>query len=141
MHHAFQMICLKTHDKIGAIERRGNSIPQFYVDTNTNELSCKMYQRSADMFLGVPFNIASYALLTHIIAKCTNLSASNLHISFGDTHVYSTHIDAVKEQLSRSPKNFPTINIKHNNIDDLKYEDFQLINYNSHPVISAKMSI
>lgn len=114
---------------------------QFYV--NDGELSCQMYQRSADMFLGVPFNIASYATLTYIIAHLTNLKPSTLYISFGDTHIYKNHIDAVKTQLTRNPHNFPTLHINHTltNIDKLSVDDFVLNDYVCNSTISAKMAV
>lgn len=114
---------------------------QFYVECD--KLSCQMYQRSADMFLGVPFNIASYATLTHIIAHLTGMKAHKLHITFGDSHVYKTHIEAVNTQLIRHPKQFPKLKINDNanDIDKLKYEDFELINYQYDHIISAPMAV
>ena len=114
---------------------------QFYV--NGDELSCNMYQRSADMFLGVPFNIASYALLTHMIAQVTGYKASRLRLNFGDCHVYSNHIKQVEEQLTRTVYNFPKIHIDTsvNNIDDFKFEHFTLNNYKCHPTIKADMAV
>lgn len=117
---------------------------QFYVNTDTKELSCKMYQRSADMFLGVPFNIASYATLTHIIAKLTNLNASMLHITIGDAHIYNTHIEAVNIQLERMPKPFPVLKIVNRddlNIDNLTYDDFEVLNYNCESSIKGAMAV
>jgi len=114
---------------------------QFYVCNK--ELSCQMYQRSADMFLGVPFNIASYAFLTYMIAHICNLKPKELIISIGDAHIYSNHINQVKEQLHREPMKFPTLKIKRNilEIDDFLYEDFEVENYECHKVIKADMAI
>ena len=114
---------------------------QFYVEEN--KLSCQMYQRSADMFLGVPFNIASYAILTHMIAHVTGLKPSKLHITFGDTHIYKTHIHAVNEQLKNNPKQFPKLKINPDkkDINNFIFEDFKLYNYQCCKIISAKMAI
>ena len=114
---------------------------QFYV--RNGKLSCHLYQRSADMFLGVPFNIASYALLTHLIAHVTNLKAEKLIISYGDVHVYNTHLDAIKKQLSNKPLQFPTISIESESldIDNLKSSDIVLCNYKSHGSIKAEMAL
>ena len=100
-----------------------------------------MYQRSGDMFLGVPFNIASTAALTYIIADLTNCKPKKITINIGDAHIYKEHIDAVQEQLKRTPYDFPTLTINgnHNCLEDYKYEDFIVENYNSHPTIKAKM--
>ena len=112
---------------------------QFYVENNT--LSCMMYQRSGDMFLGVPFNIASTALLTYMISHVCGLIPGSITIVIGDAHIYESHIDAVNEQLSRTPLPFPTLNIKNNraNIDDIVVEDIELNNYVCLKGISAKM--
>ena len=114
---------------------------QFYI--RNNKLSCHMYQRSADFFLGVPFNIASYSLLTHMIAKVTNLTADLLYISYGDAHVYLTHLEAIKLQLSNKPSSFPTLNISKNtlDIDEITADDIELLNYNPCPAIKAEMAI
>jgi thymidylate synthase len=114
---------------------------QFYV--NNGRLSCQMYQRSADMFLGVPFNIASYALFTHMIAQVCNLDADELIITFGDAHIYNNHIDQVKEQLSRKPLELPVLrlNPKITSVTDFSMEDIDLIGYQSHGAISAPMAI
>lgn len=114
---------------------------QFYVANN--KLSCMLYQRSCDMFLGVPFNIASYALLTHMIAHICGFEVGEFVHTLADTHIYLDHLEQVKEQLSRTPKSLPTINIKRkiDSIDDFKYEDFELINYDPHPLIRAKVSV
>jgi len=114
---------------------------QFYVAGG--RLSCQMYQRSADIFLGVPFNIASYALLTMMMAQVTGLKAGDFIHTFGDAHIYLNHIDQVKLQLSRKPYDLPEmkINPEINNIFDFKYEDFELVNYQSHPHIKGEISV
>jgi len=114
---------------------------QFYVADN--KLSCQLYQRSADIFLGVPFNIASYAILTHMIANVCDLSVGDFVHTIGDAHLYKNHFKQAKKQLMRSIKNKPQIKLlkKHNNIDDFVYEDFEIINYNPHPHISAPVAV
>ena len=114
---------------------------QFYVADG--KLSCQLYQRSADVFLGVPFNIASYALLTHLIAKECDLEVGEFVHTFGDVHIYSNHIDQVKLQLSRSIKEFPklTINTTKKSIFDYEIDDFQIDNYNPHPAIKAPVAV
>ncbi len=114
---------------------------QFYV--NNGELSCQLYQRSADAFLGVPFNIASYALLTMMIAQVTNLKAKDFIHTFGDLHLYSNHVEQAKLQISRQPYPLPTMTLNPDikNIFDFKYEDFILSNYQSHPHIKADVAI
>ena len=117
-------------------------IIQFYVSDNS--LSCHMYQRSADTFLGLPFNIASTSLLTYIIAKVTNLEPGEVIISLGDTHLYKEHIESAKEQLCRNPYDFPKLKINKNletieDIENLEFSDFELIDYKYHPTIKAKM--
>lgn len=117
-------------------------LSQFYVNSDTKELSCQLYQRSADMFLGVPFNIASYATLTHLIAHFTGLKASMLYISFGDTHIYNNHENAVRKQLSRNEYEFPKIKINPDTtLVNLKYSDIELLNYVSHDPIYAPMAV
>lgn len=115
---------------------------QFYVSSK-GELSCHMYQRSVDVFLGLPFNIASYALLTHMIAHVCKLTVGELIISTGDTHIYKNHIDQVKEQLEREPYTLPTLwlNPEVKNIDDFRTTDIKLINYKSHGIIKAEMAV
>ncbi len=117
---------------------------QFYV--NEGKLSCMMTQRSADMFLGVPFNIASYSLLTYIIAKMCGLKPGEFIHSIGDAHIYKNHKQQVYQQVFRKPYDFPKLEITKNitKIEDLKalkFEDFKLINYKYHPVIKAKMAV
>jgi thymidylate synthase len=116
-------------------------LSQFYV--SNGKLSCQMYQRSADMFLGVPFNIASYALFTHMIAQVCNLNVGDLIISLGDAHIYENHIDQVKEQLSRDPYPFPTLQLNKdiNDISRFTMDDIQLINYKCHDAIKASMAV
>lgn len=113
---------------------------QFYV--NDGKLSCQLYQRSADTFLGVPFNIASYSLLTMMVADVCGLELGEFVHTIGDAHVYLDHLKQVKLQLSREPRNLPKMKIiHHDSIEDYKYEDFELVDYNPHPVIKAKVSI
>jgi thymidylate synthase len=121
-----------------------HTLAQFYV--SNGKLSCQMYQRSADLFLGVPFNIASYALLTHIIAKITDLEVQDFVLTVGDAHIYNTHYDAVNEQLQRTPQELPTLNIvkDFSSIEEvlgLVVSDFQLENYNPLSAIKAEMAI
>ena len=114
---------------------------QFYVADN--KLSCQLYQRSADVFLGVPFNIASYSLLTMMIAQVCDLGLGDFVHTFGDVHIYNNHIEQVKLQLSREPRQLPTmkINPEIRSIFDFKYEDFKLENYNPYDAIKAEVSI
>ena len=114
---------------------------QFYVADG--KLSCQLYQRSADTFLGVPFNIASYALLTMMIAQVCDLGLGEFVHTFGDTHLYMNHIEQANLQLSREPRELPKmwINPDVNNIFDFKYEDFKLKNYKPHPTIKAPISV
>ena len=115
---------------------------QFYVNKN-KELSCHMYQRSVDVFLGLPFNIASYALLTHLLAHHTGLKVGELVISTGDTHIYKDHIEQVKEQLTHEPYPLPTLmlNAEKNNIFEMTMADIHLENYQSHGPIKASMAV
>ena len=114
---------------------------QFYVFDN--KLSCHLYQRSADIFLGVPFNIASYALLTMMVANQAGLDYGDFVHTFGDAHIYLNHKDQVNEQLKRTPKKLPTVIINNNvnSIFDYKYEDFYLIDYNPDEHIKAPVSV
>ena len=119
---------------------------QFYVSAGENgkkKLSCQLYQRSADIFLGVPFNIASYALLTMMIAQVCDLEPGEFIHSFGDVHLYNNHIEQAKLQLTREPYPLPRmeINSKINNIFEFTYEDFHLLNYLSHDAIKAKVAV
>ena len=118
-----------------------HSLFQFYVADG--ELSCQLYQRSADIFLGVPFNIASYALLTHMVAHVCNLKARKFVHTFGDAHLYLNHLEQAKLQLSRDTKLLPQLKLKSDvkNIFDFKFEDIEIINYESHPSISAPIAV
>jgi thymidylate synthase len=114
---------------------------QFYV--NNGRLSCQMYQRSADMFLGVPFNIASYAVFTHMIAQVCNLEVGDLIITLGDAHIYKNHIEQVKEQLTRTPYPMPTLKLNSDIevITDFTMDDIEIVGYESHDAIKAPMAI
>lgn len=114
---------------------------QFYV--NDGKLSCQLYQRSADLFLGVPFNIASYALLTHLIAHECNLGVGEFIHTFGDVHIYSNHLDQVKLQLSRDIRTAPTLKLKGKTKSIFEYEvdDFEVLDYNPHPTIKAPVAV
>lgn len=119
-----------------------HTFSQFYV-TNDKRLNCTMYQRSADLFLGVPFNIASYSLLVYMIAHVTGLTPGMYNHVFGDAHIYEDHFDAVKEQLQRTSKKFPKLKIRRpiKIIDDFMMEDFEVIGYDPDPFIKASMSV
>ena len=114
---------------------------QFYV--SDGRLSCQLYQRSADIFLGVPFNIASYALLTHMLAQVTNLKAGEFIHTFGDAHLYNNHLQEAELQLSREPRPLPRLKINPNieSLFDFSFEDFELTGYDPHPHIKAPVSV
>lgn len=131
---------------VGELDQMGlppcHVMSQFYVNKN-RELSCHMYQRSVDVFLGLPFNIASYALLTHLIAQVCDLKVGELIISTGDTHIYKDHIEQVQEQLTRTPSELPTLWLDANihNIDEFTMDSMRLENYNPMNSIKAKMAV
>jgi len=116
-------------------------LAQFYVVNG--KLSCQMYQRSADMFLGVPFNIASYALFTHMVAQVCNLEVGDLVITLGDAHIYNNHFDQVKEQLTRKPLPLPQLQLNPSVdvIMDFEMDDIELVGYESHEAIKAPMAV
>ena len=116
-----------------------HAFSQFFV--SNNKLSCQLYQRSCDMFLGVPFNIASYSLLIHIIAEECKLGVGDFIHSLGDFHIYEEHFDQVKIQLTREPKQLPTLKFLPKKINDYKTKDFELHNYEPHPKIVAPMNV
>ncbi len=114
---------------------------QFYVARG--ELSCLMYQRSCDMGLGVPFNIASYALLTRLVAQVCDLAPGELVHTLGDAHVYSNHVEALRTQLERAPRPFPTLRVNpaKRDIDAFTFDDFELVGYEPHAKIEMKMAV
>ena len=121
---------------------------QFYVAPATTpggkgQLSCQLYQRSADIFLGVPFNIASYALLTHMVAQQCDLDVGDFVWTGGDCHIYSNHTEQVALQLSRAPRPYPTLTIKRrpDNLFDYQFEDFEVTGYDPHPAIKAPVAV
>ena len=121
---------------------------QFYVAPSTEpggkgRLSCQLYQRSADLFLGVPFNIASYALLTHMVAQQCDLEVGDFIWTGGDCHIYSNHFEQVQTQLARTPYPYPTLNLQRRpaSIFDYQYEDFEVLGYEHHPAIKAPVAV
>ena len=118
-----------------------HSLFQLYVADN--KLSCQLYQRSADIFLGVPFNTASYALLTMMIAQVTQLELGDFVHTLGDAHLYDNHVDQAKEQLSREPRPLPTVQLNPavTSVFDFTYDDFEVVDYNPHPHISAPIAV
>ena len=116
---------------------------QFYANTKTNKLSCQVYMRSVDTAIGLPFNIASYAILTHMIAQVSGFEVGELVFSLGDTHIYDNHIEGVKTQLKREPLPLPSLELDKSiqDIDNFKMESFKLIGYKSHPTIKMPMAV
>ena len=130
---------------VGEIEKMAlppcHALFQFFVQEG--ELSCQLYQRSADLFLGVPFNIASYALLTHMVAQVCGLKPGTFVHTFGDLHLYSNHVEQAKLQLSREPRPLPQLqlNPEVRDIHQFRFEDFQILNYDPHPGIKAPIAV
>lgn len=116
---------------------------QFYVSGDGKKLSCQLYQRSADIFLGVPFNIASYATLLAIMADTCGYEVGDFVHTFGDAHIYLDHVDLIKTQLEREPRKLPRLIIKnhHESVVDYKFEDFEIVDYDPYPAIKGKVSV
>lgn len=116
---------------------------QFYVSGDGKKLSCQLYQRSADIFLGVPFNIASYATLLYIMADVCHLEVGDFVHTFGDAHIYLDHVDVIKTQLERTPRKLPKLIIKnhHDSVVDYKMEDFEIVEYDPYPPLKGKVSV
>ena len=116
-----------------------HAFSQFFV--SQNKLSCQLYQRSCDMFLGVPFNIASYSLLVHLISKECNLEVGEFVLTLGDYHIYHEHFNQIEIQLTRSTKKLPNLTFETKKIEEYKIDDFKLVNYHPHPKIVAEMNV
>jgi thymidylate synthase len=118
-----------------------HTLYQFYVADG--KVSCQLYQRSADIFLGVPFNIASYALLTHMIATECGLEVGDFVHTFGDAHIYVNHLEQIETQLSREPRLFPELKINANGktLWEIEVEDIEVVNYDPHPTIKAPVAV
>ena len=114
----------------------------FQFEVHDGKLSCQLYQRSADLFLGVPFNIASYALLTHMVAQQTGLEVGDFVWTGGDCHIYDNHVEQVRTQLSREPYPYPRLELhKADSIFDYRFEDFEIVGYEHHPGIKAPVAV